>query len=162
MKQAYLVYPGLGKTTLAKNNANIADIETKIFKDASLAPYIGTKDYPNYRGVVVLEINPDWPNNLYEYARRKLADGKILVSVPKQDTYEMLNALEITDYAFIMPDTERLEQLRQDYIKRGDNEEYIKRNLNDRYESVLKYAHDIKKEVIFVKPNEYLADVLQV
>lgn len=160
MKQAYIVYPGLGKTTLAKADAKIADIETKIFKDKSLAQYIGTKDYPNYRGATVTEINPEWPNNLYDYARAELAAGKIIVSVPKQNSYDMLEALQITDYAFVMPDADRLEQLGADYTARGDDAEYIKNNLTDRYVEVLNYARTTGKEIIFVKPGEYLADVL--
>lgn len=161
MRQAYLVYPGLGKTTLAKKNDLISDIETKIFKDASLKQYIGTKDYPNYRGASVNEINPEWPNNLYQYAQNEIKNGCILVSVPKKDSYDMLNVLNIQDYAFIMPDNQRLVQLRQDYINRGDDEAYIKRNLTDRYNAVLKDAHDQGKEVIFIKKGEYLTDILK-
>lgn len=162
MKQAYLVYPGLGKTTLAKIETRITDIETKVFKDASLAQYIGTTDYPNYRGMAVEKINPDWPNNLYEYARREVANGRIIVSAPKKDSYDMLNALGITNYAFVMPNSERLKQLQQAYITRGDDTEYIKHNMNDRYNSVLNYAQEQGKEVIFLKPGEYLFNILSI
>ncbi|MDR1360908.1 MAG: hypothetical protein LBJ18_01190 [Rickettsiales bacterium] len=159
-KQAYFVYPGLGKTTLAKINPAIADIETKIFKDASLAEYIGAADYPNFRGPAAVKINPEWPDNLNEFARREMAAGKIIVSVPKQDSYDLLNTLRVTDYAFIMPDADRLEQLRRDYIARGDDAEYIKPNLMERYNAVLDYARKVGKEIIFLKPGQYLADVL--
>lgn len=159
MKAVYFVYPGLGKTTLAKKNAKIVDIQIRLFKDAQLAKYIGTTDYPNYRGNSIVKINPEFPNNLCKYALQEIGNGKILLFVPKTDGYNLMNALNITDYAFIMPDKERLEQLKQDYIARGDNSDYINRNLNERYKSVLDYANQMKKEIIFLKPGEYLSDI---
>jgi len=156
MKKAYIVYPGLGKTTLSKTHPAIADIETKIFKDASLAKYIGAKNYPNYRGQPIIERNSEYPQNVRKYARDLLNAGKTLVMVPKQDSYDLLDALGITDYSFIMPDAARLKQLEQDYTTRGDNAEYIKENLTERYEQVLGVAKKLGKKVIFVKPGEYL------
>jgi len=160
LKQAYIVYPGLGKTTLSKKRTDIADIEGKIFRDASLAPYIGKSEYPNYRGQKVVAINPEYPENLYTYCRGELGAGKTLVSVPKQETYDLIRVLGIEDYAFIMPSRERLAQLEADYNGRGDDAEYIRDCVGERYEAVLKYAASVGKEVIFVGPGEYLEQVL--
>ncbi|MCL2369261.1 MAG: hypothetical protein FWC83_01140 [Alphaproteobacteria bacterium] len=161
MKQAYFVYPGLGKTTLAKKNAKIADIESKVFKDKNLAEYIGRQGVPNYRGEQVVNINPEWPSNLYQFMQSKLENGKILVAVPKQDGYDAFDNLNIVDYAFVLPTKERLNQLRKDYINRGDAKEYINNNLTVRYNEVLNYAKSTGKEIIFVEPGQYLEDVIK-
>ena len=160
MKKAYIVYPGLGKTTLSKQDERFSDIETKIFKDLSLAKYIGSKDYPNYRGQQIGKLNPEYPGNRDEYAKEQLALGKTVLLVPKQDSYDLLETLGIADYSFIMPDKGKLKQLEQDYIARGDDAEYIKRNLTERYDQVMKFAQQTGKEVIFIKHGEYLSDVL--
>ena len=159
--RVYFVYPGLGKTTLAQKNPKILDVETKIFKDQSLAQFIGRKDYPNYRGVPVDKQNPEWPNNLYKFVRNSAQFKDVLVLVPKKDGYDLLDKLGITDYTFIMPAPERLGQLRLDYINRSDDEQYINQNLGARYKEVLDYATGTGKEIIFVRPGEYLEDVIK-
>jgi len=160
LKKAYIVYPGLGKTTLSNQNEKFSDIETKIFKDLSLSKYIGRKDYPNYRGQQINEFNPEYPNNRNEFAQKQLALGRTILLVPKQDSYDLLEVLGINDYCFIMPDKDKLKQLEQDYIARGDDLKYIKRNITERYEQVLEFAQQMEKEVIFIKSNEYLMDIL--
>lgn len=160
MKKAYIVYPGLGKTYLSNQNDQFADIETKIFKDLSLERYIGAKYYPNYRGEQIKELNPDYPTNRNKYAEKQLAANKIILLVPKQDSYDLLKALGISDFSFIMPDKDRLKQLEQDYVSRGDNLEYINRNIAERYNQVLELAKQMEKEIIFLKSGEYLVDIL--
>lgn len=161
MAKAYIVYPGLGKTTLVRKNKLFADIEAKPFKDLSLAEYIGKPEYPNVRGLPVKELNPEYPRNMYDYARAEIAAGKILLLVPKQDSFGMLDELGIKDFSFIMPDRERLKQLEQDYTGRGDDPEYIRKNINERYEQVLNLARELGKEIIFVKPDEYLENIIK-
>ena len=160
MKQAYIVYPGLGKSTFAKKNPLIADIEGKIFRDASLAQYIGKSEYPNYRGNPVAAINPEYPENLYSFCRAELAAGKTIVSVPKQETYDLIRVLGIDDYAFVMPSRERLVQLEADYNARGDDPEYIRDCVGKRYDDVIAYAAKVGRPVIFVGVGEYLENAL--
>jgi hypothetical protein len=161
MIRALVVYPGLGKTTLAKKNTAFADIEAKPFKDLSLCEYIGKLDYPNVRGQKAKELNPAYPENMYEYARKEIAVGKVLLLTPKQDSYDLLAALGISDFSFIMPDKHRLQQLESDQIKRGDDKEYIRKNLNERYEQVLNFANKLGKEIIFIQPDEYLEQTIK-
>ncbi len=161
MKKAYLAYPGLGKTTLAQKNKNFEDVETKLFKDLALKEYIGTYNYPNFRGVKIEDINPDYPNNLYDYTKNLIKDGKILLLVFKDDSIDLLNHLNI-DFDVIFPSKERLEKLKSDYIKRGDDEDYINNNLGKRYENSIEQAKELGKQIYFLKENEYLEDLIKI
>jgi len=79
MIHAIFAYPGLGKTTLCLSNDRFSDIETRLFKDMNLKEFICTRDYPNYRGTHLGNINLEFPNNLNKYAKAQLDDGKILL-----------------------------------------------------------------------------------
>ncbi|MDR0449132.1 MAG: hypothetical protein LBG89_01565 [Rickettsiales bacterium] len=161
MTRGILVYPGLGKSTLCAANPKFEDFETRIFKDMNLKEFIGRDDYPNFRGTPLGPMNPDFPDNMIEYARRELAAGRILLTVPKKDTYDACRMLGIDDYVFVMPDRERLAQLEQDYIARGDGAKYIADNLAKRYDETLEYAKANGKKVVFLKPGEYLGDIVE-
>lgn len=160
MKKAYLAYPGLGKTTLSKLDDRFEDVETKIFKDLSLKKYIGKKDYPNYRGIKVESFNPEYPKNLQDYTSKLYEDGKILLLVYKQDSIDLLEALNI-DYDIIFPSVDRLKLLENDYKNRGDSNEYIENNLNVRYKQALSEANNLKKEIFYLNENEYLEDLFK-
>lgn len=160
MAKAYLVYPGLGKTTLANKNPDFIDIETKIFKDLSLAQYIGKKDYPNYRGQKIEKINLEYPANIQEYTRKQIAEGKIILLVFKQDSLDLLKSLGINDYKIVLPSIERLEQLKKDYINRGDDLNYIENNMTMRYNQVLIESKESGKEITFLRPEQYLENII--
>lgn len=159
LHKAYIVYPGLGKTILALRDANFTDLEPRPFKDLTLSSYIGKIKFPNVRGTPVKEPNPDYPQNYFAFAKEKMTAGKIMLLCPKPYAYDLLTALGVDDYAWILPDAQRLEQLRMDCIARGDNVDYINDNLGKRYKSVLDLAHRSGKPVTFLKQGEYLADL---
>lgn len=162
MKQAIFVYPGLGKTTLARQNDKFADIESKLFKDLTLKEYIGQNNYEyNTRGVPVKKINPEFPENILKYMREKLNHGKTLLLVPKQDNYNLIKSLDLQDFIFVIPSIDRLNLLEYDYKKRGDDKEYIKRNITDRYFSVINDAKNMGKEIYLLQPGEYLKDIIK-
>lgn len=161
MKKAYLVYPGLGKTTLSNIDDRFEDLETKLFKDLSLKKYIGRKDYPNFRGIAVENFNPEYPKNLYDYTRELYNNDKILLLVYKQDSIDLLETLNI-DYDIILPSKGRLSLLKKDYINRGDSNKYIENNLSSRYNQALLDVKSLSKEVFFLNEKEYLEDLLKI
>jgi len=159
MTRAFFVYPGLGKTTLARADDRFADIETRMFKDMNLSHLAPGDDYPaGFRGSPLGPLNPEFPENVRKYAREKLDAGKVLLFVPKQDSYDNAHAIGVDEFVFIMPSAARLEQLVADYKSRGENAEYINRNQSTRYESALNDAAG--HEIIFLEPGEYLGDVI--
>lgn len=94
MQQVIFVYPGLGKTTLARQDDRFSDIESKLFKDLTLKEYIGQGNYEyNTRGIPVKKPNPEFPENILKYMREKLSHGKTLLLVPKQTNYDLVNLL---------------------------------------------------------------------
>jgi hypothetical protein len=161
LNKVYIVYPGLGKTTLALKDARFADLEARIFKDEELKPYIGKIEYPNVRGIAVKEPNPEYPENYFSFVRKKMTEGKTILLVPKQDTYDLIDALGIDDYAWILPNADRVQQLRAEQMTRGDDAEYIENNLGVRYNDALELANKSGKKIIFLKPREYLSDAIK-
>ncbi|MCL2338793.1 MAG: hypothetical protein FWC51_02455 [Proteobacteria bacterium] len=159
MTRVYIVYPGLGKTTLTLRDARFVDLEARVFKDAELKSYIGKTEYPNVRGIPVKTFNPDYPENYFKFAKAELDAGKIILLVPKQDTYDLIHALEIKEYRWILPDQDRIEQLRAAQTVRGDNADYIEHNLGKRYQEVLDLANRSGKQILFLKPGQYLGDI---
>ena len=160
MTQFYIVYPGLGKTTLALANTKFIDAEARVFKDAELAPYIGKIEYPNVRGIPVKDKNPDYPDNYFDFVQTAVQHGKTILLVPKQDSYDLFSALNIKDYVWILPNTGKIEQMRAEQSARGDDPEYIENNLTKRYTKVVDMAKKSGKEIIFLKPDQYLSDIL--
>lgn len=160
MKPALLVYPGLGKTTLSKIDDRFTDIETKLFKDMDLKQYIGTNNYPNFRGQTIVNKNPEFPENLKKYVLERLKESKILLLVFKDDSINLLSSLNI-DYDIVLPNQEKLKQLKKDYISRGDDAQYIEHTIKQRYEDTLKQAKLLNKQIFFLENNEYLSDFIQ-
>ena len=162
MQQVIFVYPGLGKTALAHQDDRFSDIESKLFKDLTLKKYIGQGNYEyNTRGIPVKKPNPEFPENILKYMREKLSQGKTLLLVPKQTNYDLVKVLNLKNFIFVMPSIDRIKQLESDYKKRGDNKEYIKRNITDRYFDVLNDAKNMKKQVYLLNPGEYLKDIIK-
>lgn len=60
-----------------------------------------------------------------------------------------------------MPSLDRIKLLEFDYKKRGDDKEYIKRNITDRYFSVLDDAKNMNKKVYLLNSGEYLKDIVK-
>lgn len=161
MSKTYLVYPGLGKTTLANKNFQFIDIGIRFFQDLSLEKYMNAKACcPNYRGSPIKTINPKYPNNIKEYIKTQIACDKTILMAFKKDSINIINSLGITDYKIVLPGYNRLKQLRQDYIKRGDNAKYIENNLTERYNHALNLAKNLGNDIIFLKSGEYFEDVI--
>ena len=140
--QAILVYPGLGKTTLAMRNNKFADVDLK--------EYIGRHDYPNFHGA---QVNSE---NMLQYSKDQIAAGKTLLLVFKKDSIDLLNKLGITDYAIVLPDKTKLEEVENDQKNRGKDPKHI----IEFYEASVKEAKDLNKQTVFLQTGIYLGDVV--
>ncbi len=157
MEKVYLVYPGLGKTYAAKCNKNILDVRLSHFQNLNTAN-LSEEYLEKIKGQPMeMKLNPDFPQNLIDFVKNGLAQDKIVVMALKQTNIDFLIENNI-DFDFVVPAEDKLEQLKNDYISRGNTLEVAERNINN----VLKSIDDIKKynkEIIYLHNNEYLLDL---
>ncbi|MDR2685417.1 MAG: hypothetical protein LBB23_01435 [Rickettsiales bacterium] len=154
---AYIVYPGMGKTSLSKKDSRFVDLEVRPYKELGFSDY----ESANLRGQPIRDINPEFPGNYYKAGQDAINNSKTLLLVPKQSTYDLIDALKIQEYAWILPNTERLAQLQSQMQARGDDQSYIENNIGKRYNEVLDLAAQTGKEIIFAQAGQFLADILK-
>ena len=150
----YLVYPGLGKTFLAKKDVGFCDINVRKFKDANFDNYTSS-----YRRTKIKNINPDSPNNLQHYLLDKIKLNIIILMAFKKATIQLLEEMEL-DYEIVLPDESKLEELKDTYKQRGDSDEYIEQNTTHRYKESLFLARQSGKVIRFVSKGFWLEDVI--
>ena len=150
----YLVYPGLGKTFLAKKDVGFCDINVRKFKDANFDNYTSS-----YRGTKIKNINPDFPNNLQHYLLDKIKLNIIILMAFKKATIQLLENMKL-DYEIVLPDESKLEELKDIYKQRGDSDEYIEQNTTHRYKETLFLARQSGKVIRFVAKGLWLEDVI--
>lgn len=150
----YLVYPGLGKTFLAKKDSEFCDINVREFKDADFDNYTS-----NYRGTKIKNINPDFPNNLQSYLLDKIKSNIIILMAFKKATIQLLENMNL-DYEIVLPDELKLEELKNTYKQRGDSDEYIEQNTTHRYKETLFLARQSGKVIRYVTKGFWLEDVI--
>ncbi len=151
----YLVYPGLGKTFLAKKDSRFCDINVRKFKDADFDNYTSS-----YRGTKIKNINPDFPNNLHRYLLDKIKSKIIILMAFKKATIQLLEEMRL-DYETVLPDESKLEELKDTYYKqRGDSDEYIEQNTTHRYKESLFLAKQSGKVIRSVAKGFWLEDVI--
>lgn len=154
MSKVICAFAGIGKTYVSKKYSNVIDYELQKFK------YIyNQKELYNIeklKGVENKVINKNWPNN-YITQLRKIINKEKVVLVPADKEVRDILVKENINFILIMPSLDSKEQLINRYKKRGNNQKYIKRAINDLEKwSNLKYDY----EVIVLDKEEFLEDWL--
>lgn len=154
MSKVICAFAGIGKTYISKKYSNVIDFDLQKFK------YIyNQKELYNIeklKGVENKVINKNWPNN-YITQLRKIINKEKVVLVPADKEVRDILVKENINFILIMPSLDSKEQLINRYKKRGNNQKYIKRAINDLEKwSNLKYDY----EVIVLDKEEFLEDWL--
>lgn len=154
MSRVICAFAGLGKTYISKKYSNVIDFDLQNFK------YIyNQKNLDNIeklKGIENKVINKNWPNN-YIIQLRKIINQDKIILVPADKEVRDILVSENINFVFVMPSLESKEELISRYIKRGNNQKYIKRAINDLEKwSNLKYDY----EVIVLDKEEFLEDWL--
>ena len=154
MSKVICAFAGIGKKYISKKYSNVIDFDLQKFK------YIyNQKELYNIeklKGVENKVINKNWPNN-YITQLRKIINKEKVVLVPADKEVRDILVKENINFILIMPSLDSKEQLINRYKKRGNNQKYIKRAINDLEKwSNLKYDY----EVIVLDKEEFLEDWL--
>lgn len=154
MSRVICAFTGLGKTYLSKKYSNVIDFDLQKFKYIYNQKDLDTIE--KLKGIENKVINKNWPNNYIIQLRKIINQDKIILVPADKEVRDILVAENI-NFVFIMPSIDSKEELISRYIKRGNNQKYIKRAINDLEKwSNLKYDY----EVIVLDKEEFLEDWL--
>lgn len=158
-KCVLLVYPGLGKTYCAKQYNNVEDIRLSFYENKNVEKY--DKEASEQLKGHPLEFikNPNFPNNLIKVLKNALKSEKVPVMALKERNIEFLIEFNF-DFAFVMPAKNKIDELRQQYISRGNSDLVIDRNLEN-INRVQKEIESYGKPIIYVQKGEHLSDIIK-
>lgn len=148
-------FAGIGKTTLAEKYKNVYDLESSPYKwdntgyeDLSIEQRKGT----------TRKENELWPQNYLSEIKSKSLIYDILLVWVHPDVLDLYDNENI-EYVICYPCKQALEEYRQRYINRGNNENYINRVI-DSYDFRVKQWNEYPNEKIILNCNETLEDYL--
>lgn len=152
---------GIGKTTLARKNQDVIDMEIREYKYVDWKP-----DYNLYDWYKIKEhiINDNWFKKYLKHIKNEIENGnhKIVFIWMNNDVIEYLENEKI-DYtmAFWDKNQEGMEEFLQElYTKRGNTQTWINRVLNYLNE-IYEYARKNNINSIILKKNENIEQILK-
>lgn len=159
MKTILLVYPGLGKTYAASKTNKVLEIQLSQFENINVKK-LGEHFPEHLKGVYEVEFcpDPDFPNNVINCINKGFEDGRIPVMALKTSNIEFVTKYNF-DFAFVVPASDKVEQLKQQYIERNNTESYIERNMK----LLDKVAQDMPKygkQIYYIHKDEHLLDLI--
>lgn len=156
-----LVYPGLGKTYCAARTSQVLEIQLSQYKNLNVQK-LGKHFPEGLKGKLQVEmkLNPDFPKNLLDDINKGFNENKIVVMALKESNINFLKEHNI-DFAFVMPSKNKIEELKNQYIARGNTSEYIERNMVG-LSKVFKEIEEYDKPIYFIKKGNHLADLVKV
>lgn len=147
-------FAGLGKTYLSKKHSNVIDHDISKYK------YISS-NYTNWEALKATEgriKNEAYPNNWLTKLNELLQTDNIIL-VPADLEIRNILLSEKIEFIFIIPSLDSKHNLVERYIKRGNNENFIKRAVSDLEEwhsLIPKYQY----KTIILPKDKYLEDLL--
>lgn len=155
-----LVFPGLGKTYASKKTDKVLEIQLSMFQNINKRLY-GDHFPEHLKGntEVAMKLDPEFPENVLKSLAEGFSEGKIPVMALKSSNIEFLLQHKI-DFEFVMPSGEKIEELRKQYLKRGNTPEYIQRNI-DNIEKVYADILQYNKTIYFLREGEHLLDFIE-
>lgn len=148
-------FAGVGKTTLAQKYKNVFDIESSLYK-------WDNTEYENIsieqRKGLIRKQNSLWPQNYINEIKSKMLKYNVLLVWVHPDVLEIYDNENIP-YIICYPCKEALEEYKQRFIKRGNNEDYINKVINT-YDLRVQQWNEKSNKKIILGCNETLEDYL--
>ena len=157
-----LVYPGLGKTWVAENFANVIDFEQQHYTfiyddDIKDLPLEQIKSDASKR-----RPNPDWPNNFISGVNMALKSNDIVITTFIPKVYKAILSADYQNVRIILAtfNHENFEELAERFRARGNSEDFVERRRADFSIVNQLLQKDKTNEKIIVESGEYLASAL--
>lgn len=147
-------YKAIGKTTLAKEYANVIDLESSGY-EYIIDDELQKLSVEERKGIKTRKKNPEYPLNYYNKIIEESNNGKIVLFACKKEIVDFLNENN-NDYYIVYPKEEMLDEIIERSRKRGNNENFVSR-IKEVYKD--DYPHN-SKNVIWLEKGEFLKEVL--
>lgn len=156
-----LAYPGLGKTYLAENYANVSDFEFQHYR----------YDYGKYKNLPLEQLkgrtdirkpNPEYPQNFFKALEEEIKKRDVVCVPLATSIISGLDHLSNDCHVrviFAIKSKNEFDQLIEDYKKRNNSNEWIERRTRD-FDKFYEIVENTKYEKLFVGKNEHLSDAL--
>ena len=155
-----LAYPGLGKTWLAENYANVSDLEFQHYR----------YDYGEYKDLLLEQLkgrtdirkpNLDYPQNFFIALEKAIDVGEIVCVPLATSLFGILDHLKNDkNVRIIMAIKESFGALEKEYKKRNNSNEWIERRSVD-FDKFFEIVKNSKYEKLLVRENEHLRDAIE-
>lgn len=154
-----LVYPGLGKTYCAQIMNNVLEIQLNHYKNLNVRK-LGTHFPEHLKGNFepAMELDSNFPNNVLDAINQGFRQDKTIVMALKNSNIDFLIEKNI-DFVFVMPSKNKVAELKNQYISRGNTEQYIERNI-DGLEQVLTEIKKHNKPIYYIEKGCHLSDFI--
>ncbi len=155
-------FGGVGKTMLAKKYKNVLDLESTPFK--YLIEDYDKLDAETIKGTQAeaKKLNPDFPSNYITAIKNNINKyDYILVWCHPEEILPHFDANGV-DYQLFIPTRDALDEYRQRFIDRGNNEDYVNRvSDKDGYDKRLLQFKATGKPIIFLGKGETLESYIK-
>ena len=151
-------FPGIGKTTLQKNNSSVIDLESSDFKWIYQDSETESMDKEKRKGTDNRIVSPLWPMNYVQEIIKKAKEYDIVLISQNPEVRECLKENKCTYYV-CFPKKECKQEYIERYRSRGNNEKFISL-ISENFESWIEAAEKEDNKLI-MEPGEYLEDTLK-
>ena len=105
-----------------------------------------------------MELNPDFPNNVIRTICEGIKNDKYVVMALKGSNIDFLIEHNF-DFAFVVPGESKVQELKEQYISRGNTEEYIERNMKN-IQKLPNMINPYNKTIYQIEKGQFLSTLI--
>lgn len=148
-------FPGIGKTTLAKEHYSVIDLESSNYKWLDI-----DSDLPiEQRKGMSKTLNPNFPENYIRDIVSLAREGYIVLISSHKEVRDELNKRNIP-FTIVLPSLDTKQEMIDRYIKRGNQENFVTM-LENNYETFVNDMMSDPNNKIVLDSGQYLKDVVR-
>ncbi len=148
-------FPGIGKTTLAKEHHSVIDLESSNYKWLDI-----DSDLPiEQRKGMSKTLNPNFPENYIRDIVSLAREGYIVLISSHKEVRDELNKRSIP-FTIVLPSLDMKQEMIDRYIKRGNQENFVTM-LENNYETFVNDLMSDPNNKIVLDSGQYLKDVVR-
>lgn len=154
-------FSGVGKTTFAKKNTNVIDLNIMPYKYINLKEISDSYNDETIKAASELILNPNWRYEYYDnFLSLCKAESNKIILIPTDIQIMSWLYCDNLPFTLVFPAYELKDEYRNRYLKRGNTDDFIEVFIGnwDYWIDMLKKQKGCKKVVL--KTNEFLSDVI--
>lgn len=148
-------FPGIGKTTLAKENHKVIDLESSNYKWLDIDNNLSIEQ----RKGTSKTLNPNFPENYIRDIISLAQEGYTVLISSHKEVRDELNKRDI-HFTIVLPSLDMKKEMIDRYIKRGNQENFVTM-LENNYETFINDLMNDPNNKIVLESGQYLKDVVR-